>query len=856
MNIFYKRFCLFFCTAIFGSAVFAQQNWPKSITGDNGDLIKIYQPQVESYSNGNLKARSAISVIQDGKTDPVFGAFWWDANVSDNGRAVTVQSINISNIKFPDGVDESTAAAIKNKLEASVPDMGISIAKEDLENSLNNTQQQNKLSTGFNNNPPKVIYTTKPSMLVLIDGQPKLQRNSTYGVDAVVNSPFTIVKNNDGRYYLYGGKQWYSAPSATGPYSSAGSVPANLQQIETAVKNNQANNNNNTNNSGDDAAATYANSNVIPDIIVSTEPAELIQSDGEANFAPVENTGLLFVKNSSNDIFMDVNSQQYYVLLSGRWYKSSSLKSQWQYIDADKLPADFAKIPAGSPKDNVLASVAGTDEANEAIMDAAIPQTAKVDRSTATTTVTYDGNPEFERINGTRLQYAVNASATVLKMDGTYYAVDNGVWFQSNRPGGPWVVSTTRPDEVDMIPPSYPVYNTKYVYVYDVTPDYVYTGYTPGYLNAYVYGPTIVYGTGYHYRPWFGNYYYARPYTWGFSMNYTPWFGWGFGYGFGYNWFDIGFGFNSWWGGGYRYGGWWGPSVYRPCYAFGGGYNRNYGYYGYNRGYAYRNNVRVNINYTNNIYNNRRNVYAYNNRSFVNNNRYNGNRYNNNNRSGAFNNDRGRDNNRFNNNGNRTGNNNGFNNNYRGRDNNRFNNNNNDGNRANPYNRPGDANGSNTTGRRPYSPQGQQGSTPRSFDNNRFNNNNNRTPGSDNNGSGRRPQFQGQSATPGANSGRDFNSQPPARQREFNPQRSSDNNRGFNRPQQQSVDRPQRSAPSFDRGSNGGGGGSRPSFNGGGNGGGSRPSFNVGGNGGGRSYGGGNGGGNGGGGGGRGRRGG
>jgi len=850
MNIFYKKFCLFFCTVIFGSAVFAQQNWPKSITGDNGDQIKIYQPQVESYSNGNLKARSAISVIQEGKTDPVFGAFWWEANVSDNGRAVTVQSINISNIKFPDGVDDDATAAIKNKLEAAVPEMNISIAKDELETSLSNTQQQNKLSSGFNNNPPKVIYTTKPSMLVLIDGQPKLQRNSTYGVDAVVNSPFTIVKNNDGRFYLYGGKQWYSAAAATGPYSYAADIPDNLKQIETAVKNNQ-NNQNNQNNTGDDASS--AGSNVIPDIIVSTEPAELIQSDGEANFAPVENTGLLYVKNSSNDIFMDVNSQQYYVLLSGRWYRSSSLKNQWQYIGADKLPSDFAKIPAGTPKDNVLASVAGTDEANEAIMDAAVPQTAKVDRNTATTTVTYDGDPEFENINGTRLQYAVNASATVLKMDGMYYAVDNGVWFMANRPNGPWTVSTYRPEDVDRIPPSYPVYNTKYVYVYDVTPDYVYTGYTPGYLNAYVYGPTIVYGTGYYYRPWYRHYYYARPYTWGFSMNYTPWYGWGFGYGFGFSWFDIGFGFNSWWGGGYRYGGWWGPSIYRPCYSYGGGYNRNYGYYGYNRGYAYRNSARININYNNNIYNNRRNVYAYNNRSFVNNNRYN-----NNNRNGAFSN-RGRDGNRYNNNsgnrfnGNNRSGNDGFNNNYRGRDNNRFNNSN-DGNR---FNNRGGNNGSgsnNNIDRRPYSPQSQQ-SAPRSYDNNRFNNNN-RTPGnSDNNGFGRRREIQGQPATPGAG-GRNYNSQPPVRQREFNPQRNMDNNRSFSRPQQQSIDRPQRSAPSqgFDRG--GGGGGGRPSFNGGGNGGGSRPSFNGGGNGGGRSGGGGNGGGSGGRGGGGGRRGG
>ncbi|MEO6316934.1 MAG: hypothetical protein ABIU63_11730 [Chitinophagaceae bacterium] len=815
MNIFYKTFVLIFCTVVFGGATFAQQSWPKSITGNNGDLIKIYQPQVESYSNGKLSARSAISVIQQGKTDPVFGAFWWQASVADNGRAVDVQSIDVSNIKFPDGIDEAATADIKNKLESAIPDMAISIPKEELENSLNTSQQQAKLSSTFNNAAPKVIYTTRPSMLVLIDGQPKLQRNTTYGVDAVVNSPFTIVKNNDGRFYLYGGKQWYSAAAATGPYNEAANIPDNLRQIETAVKNNQANTNS-TASTDDNAAA--ANSNVVPEIIVSTEPAELIQSDGEPNFAPVENTGLLYVKNSSNDIFMDVNSQQYYVLLSGRWYRSGSMKSEWQYIAADKLPNDFAKIPAGSPKDNVLASVAGTDEADEAVMNSAIPQTAKVDRRTATATVTYDGDPQFDNITGTRLQYAVNASATVLKMDGRYYAIDNGVWFQSNSAGGPWEVSTTRPAEVDNIPPSYPVYNSKYVYVYDATPDYVYTGYTPGYLNAYVYGSTMVYGTGYYYRPWFHNRYYARPYTWGFSMNYTPWYGWGFGYGYGYNWFDIGFGFNSWWGGGYRYGGWWGPSVYRPCYSFGGGYHRNYGYYGYNRGYAYRSSVRFNGGYNNNIYNNRRNVYSYNNRSFVNNNRYN-----NSNRGGAFNN-RGREGNRFNNsnsgnrfnNGNnRTGNTNGYNNANRGRDNNRFNNSNSNGannNRFNQGNRtPGSSdNGSTATpGRRPYTPQAQQ-NTPRSF------NNSNRTPGTnDNNGFGRRREAQGATG----NDNNRANAQPPVRQREVNPQRNMDNNRSFSRPQQQqSVERPQRSAPSqsIDRG------GSRPSYNGGGNGGGGR----------------------------------
>ncbi len=135
-----------------------------------------------------------------------------------------------------------------------------------------------------------------------------------------------------------------------------------------------------------DNAKIILNPNVVPNIIVSTTPAELIQSNGEPNFTPIQGTNLLYVSNSDNDIFMDENSQQYFVLISGRWYQTKNLNSDdWKYIPADQLPGDFAKIPPGSAKDNVLASVAGTDAARDAVMDAEIPQTAKVDRNTATT---------------------------------------------------------------------------------------------------------------------------------------------------------------------------------------------------------------------------------------------------------------------------------------------------------------------------------------------------------------------------------------------------------------------------------------------------------------------------------------
>ena len=585
-------------------AATAQNEWPKTITGPNGSLIKVYQWQPESFSNGTLEANAAISVAENGKDEPAFGMIWLTASTNDNGQQVIIRSVEVNAIKLPDETDENKLAALQTSIANGMSNQNFSIPASEINNALQTNQEQEKISGNLNNNPPKIMYSDKPSLLVVIDGAPRLQQNSKWGVETVINTPFIIVKNNNNKFYLYGGKHWYAAPSATGPYAITTSVPANLEKIQSEIT--QANK--------DNKVQQEENDYTISNIIVSTEPAELLQSNGEPNFTPVQQTNLLYVKNSNNDIFMDVSSQQYYVLLSGRWYKSQTLSGKWNYVASDKLPADFEKIPEGSPKDNVLASVAGTIAAKDAVMNAQVPQTAKVDRNNANADIQYDGNPQFDDIDGTDMAYAVNTPDYVIRWRGTYYAVDNGVWFQSYSANGPWAVSADRPYAVSLIPPRYPVYAMKYVYIYDVTPDYIYMGYTPGYLNTFVYGPTVVYGTGYYYRPWYGSHYYARPYTWGFNMHYNPWTGWGFGFNYNMGWFHMSAGNYSPWG----WGGWWGPSIYRPSYCwtpYYGGYR--HGYYG-NSYYRSRNTVIINnVYHNNNIYNRRRDVVTRDNRRAV-----------------------------------------------------------------------------------------------------------------------------------------------------------------------------------------------------------------------------------------------
>lgn len=540
-------------------SVVAQEEWPRTITASDSSIIRIYSPQPDSLRDNFLKYRSAFSVTRKGDSLPRFGSFLALAGIETerNNRRIHLLDDTVLYMSYSARLSTGEMNDLKATLERGIPRAGRDISLDGLLSTLDRNVDGAYVSKELTNNLPRIIVVTRPTILVLIDGIPRIKRNSDWDLNVVANTPYTIIESSDGWFYLYGGRNWYIAPSPAGPFNYTGYFAPDMRIVQLSI--NQLN------------KKWGAHKDTLPedtgnpeDVVVATAPAELIQTKGTPVFASIDGTRLQYATNTNNDLFLDNLSGRYYVLLSGRWYRSVELTKQWQFVPADSLPADFRKIPEGSPKDNVLSSVPGTEAAREAVMDACIPQTAQIDRRMAVTTVIYDGNPKFEDIPGTHLQYALNSPTTVLLYRHKFYAVDKGVWFCAEFPRGPWTLSTERPDEVDLIPPDCPVYSCKFVYIYAVTPDYIYTGYTAGYLNSFISGSTLVYGTGYYYPSWMDNVCYPHPWTWGFNMWYNPWAGWCLGHYFGLDWFNTG----TAWGLGYWGGGWWGPSQYRPPYVW------------------------------------------------------------------------------------------------------------------------------------------------------------------------------------------------------------------------------------------------------------------------------------------------
>jgi hypothetical protein len=205
-------------------------------------------------------------------------------------------------------------------------------------------------------------------------------------------------------------------------------------------------------------------------------------------------------------------------------------------VPSTNLPADFASIPPGSPAGVVLAAVAGTPQAREAVISNSIPQTATVPLANPPAfTATYDGAPKLVPIAGTPLQYVANSPTPIIRVGASqWYAVRAGVWFTSASATGPWTVARAVPAVIYTIPPSCPIHYVTYVQIYGATPEYVYVGYTPGYLGTVV-APegVVVYGTGYDYDAWVGTVWYAPPETYGVAAQpiYSPAVGYSYGLG-------------------------------------------------------------------------------------------------------------------------------------------------------------------------------------------------------------------------------------------------------------------------------------------------------------------------------------
>ena len=431
--------------------------WPRKATRSD-ETISMYQPQMEAWKDDELHAYAALALESKTKKTTKYGVVWFTARteVDKVNRQVTLDNFQITKVKFP--TMETKEGEYQAFLQAKLPGKSKVIALDRLEAALaaSDSEQAGPEAFQVNNDPPKVIFTTKSSLLVLIDGPARYRDVGGTELQLMLNTRATILLDTKKSvYYLSVMDGWLQASDlVAGPWSYASKIPDDMKEITKGIQENQKSKAREGTTPPSLKEANKAGK--IPSIHVSLGPAELLVTEGPPKFEVIPGTELEFVKNTTANIFRDTRSLDYYILLAGRWFRSKSLESgSWAFVDGKNLPEKFAAIPESSPKAGVLVSVPGTGPAKEALIANSIPQTATITRNQAHLKIEYDGDPQFKNIEGTDLQYAVNTATPVIQVDNqSYYAVENAVWFVGAAPVGPWAVATSVPEAIYSIPPT------------------------------------------------------------------------------------------------------------------------------------------------------------------------------------------------------------------------------------------------------------------------------------------------------------------------------------------------------------------------------------------------------------------
>jgi hypothetical protein len=503
------------------AATVADPGWPRMYTTPAGVRLQIYQPQIASWNGQrHLVAYAAVIHQAPGSAKPVMGTIKVEAEttVAIAERLVSFATLKITETSFGSIGRQQTRDIIRD-IEQAMPQFERVIALDRVLAGLDKSQLLTKNVAGVKADPPRIFFDVKPAILASFDGDPIWSPIQGSALRFAVNTNWDVFEHGPSKtLFMRHGTVWLKATAIAGPWMPAGPLPADFSRLPA-------------DDNWKDVRASLPGRAILggdmPSVFVSTSPAELILLRGNPVYVPVPNAnGLLWVSNTDSDLFRLGETGPVYYLVAGRWFSAPEFSGPWTFA-TPSLPPHFARIGVDHPRARVLASVPGTPQAIEAVVLAQVPQTAQVNRTgLVAPQVTYQGEPQFQVIEQTTLRRAVNTDKDVIQVGSLYYLCVQGVWFVASQPRGPWVVATTVPSQIYLIPVSSPAHHVTYVTIVESTSTTVTFATGAGYSGLTVAWGCAVWGTGWYYPPyvWHGaNYpvYYPFYPTYGYSAWYN-----------------------------------------------------------------------------------------------------------------------------------------------------------------------------------------------------------------------------------------------------------------------------------------------------------------------------------------------
>src|SRR5262245_46731135 len=176
--------------------------WPRDVTLGNADAL-IYQPQIDSWQGNQLAWRVAVALRPTGAKDETFGVLWGTARteVDRTTRTVQLEDVNVSKINFPTMPDkgQSYLPGLKDAVKGALATMAL----DSLETSLAASQTVKPSGIQVRNDPPQIIVSYGPALLIPVDGAPILKPVPNTNLRRVINREAMRVRCGDGDDYLH-----------------------------------------------------------------------------------------------------------------------------------------------------------------------------------------------------------------------------------------------------------------------------------------------------------------------------------------------------------------------------------------------------------------------------------------------------------------------------------------------------------------------------------------------------------------------------------------------------------------------------------------------------------------------------
>ena len=208
-------------------------NWPRRYTVPDGAQVLVYEPQVASWADQKtLTLHAAVAYTAKGKTSPLLGTIMAEADtrVSVDDRLVDFSSFRIIQSNFPGASREEAAAAV-DAIKDGMPAGARVIALDLVLASVDASSIRPRNVDGVKADPPVIFFSTRPALLVNLDGGPVWSPIQGNDLRFAVNTNWDLFEYPPSKaYYLRNDTTWLTATNISGPWTAAGTLPASFSQ--------------------------------------------------------------------------------------------------------------------------------------------------------------------------------------------------------------------------------------------------------------------------------------------------------------------------------------------------------------------------------------------------------------------------------------------------------------------------------------------------------------------------------------------------------------------------------------------------------------------------------------------------